>query len=567
MTRPAAIVSMPVQQQPTVSAVIHQCATQVVFADWCDPGRRCVQSAHPVQDAIDTLDPECAGTRFIEITTEQSPASVAPVPQDVTIKGTHDVIIRAAQNTYLGTVRIEGSAGVVLDGLRAQEIVLDSAVGVSVLGTSGADMIRITLAGSGLNEALIDSANGSDHVRLSVHNPLLHLQICDSGSDEVDTDEILDFTYSSMTITGNDVHIGEHGVIRRADMEQHSVFTFGSVTVLSSSVGLHTKIVGLQHVRILGTIEGSHSWLDVRGDQGVFLAETSQIQMLAGRVKLNSQNGQIFVHHHAVVATPSWSSGTQSGFIGLDGSSVLIEGSLAAPSILGPHSGSKRFETFCLPLTDVRLDSFLEPGIGGVVTVQGSDIKLDGYAFVDVSGMSGAGTIQFGGGLGGLGLAPANTTMVNNNAVLISSAIITGTGGLMTIWAQKDLRFLGTGIGRGGLFFGSGAFMEISTMGRLGFDGKIDLQGVSHHQEECDGMLLLDPDSVVIGSGPANDGNGGTSNLGPTVAEGAGQCSVPTCASGGNVHITATSIVSNLATTAVSIASAGTIQVQAHYDN
>ena len=83
-----------------------------------------------------------------------------------------------------------------------------------------------------------------------------------------------------------------------------------------------------------------------------------------------------------------------------------------------------------------------------------------------------------------------------------------------------------------------------------------DLRAARCERDQCDGVLLLDPNTVVIGSGPADDGNGGTDSLLPTVSYYTGG-GTPY---GGAVHITASSVVSALQSSDVSITAATTIQ-------
>jgi len=261
-----------------LKAVIQQCEERMEFATACPTfTAACLQSEHPVQQAINSINSECAGPHIIDV--EEGGTSDAIM--DITIRGVENTVLRVAGNAVFGKVRVESSAGLILKNLQLKELVLDSAIGVSLTGTDSSDSIDVTLTGTGFNEAVIDGGKGNDHIRVSVHNPLARLHLQDSGVDSSDTDEILDYTYSPITVHVREIHIGEHGVISRdTSLERHSLFTFSTANVFSPMVGAQMKIVGTRHVLLHGDITAHEAGsFDVSAAHGVHLMENSQIYM------------------------------------------------------------------------------------------------------------------------------------------------------------------------------------------------------------------------------------------------------------------------------------------------
>ncbi|MFP4101332.1 LamG domain-containing protein, partial [Coleofasciculus sp.] len=141
------------------------------------------------------------------------------------------------------------------------------------------------------------------------------------------------------------------------------------------------------------------------------------------------------------------------------------------------------------------------PTIGGEINVIGKTVGLIS-ANIDASGTNGGGTIRMGGDYQGADIIPnADITYVSKNSTIQADALTAGDGGTVIIWADEQTVFYGNISTRGGLNFGNGGFVEISSQQQLAFDGVVD---VSASAGEV-GQLLLDPTSVIIGTSGTND--------------------------------------------------------------
>jgi filamentous hemagglutinin family protein len=146
-----------------------------------------------------------------------------------------------------------------------------------------------------------------------------------------------------------------------------------------------------------------------------------------------------------------------------------------------------------------RIDVSSTMGNGGTVQVLGNRVAvLD--ARINANGATGGGTVRLGGEyLGGrdTGIAPAlrfnsQRTLVDRNSLIRANATVSGEGGRVIVWADRNTGYFGRITGRGGT--GRGAFVEISGRENLAFDGRVEIPGANG----LFGSLLLDPLNVVI---------------------------------------------------------------------
>ncbi len=145
-------------------------------------------------------------------------------------------------------------------------------------------------------------------------------------------------------------------------------------------------------------------------------------------------------------------------------------------------------------------------GVGGSVTVTGTNAVSLASTSVDASGATGGGAIRIGGDFhGGSDLASARTTSINSASTLNASAIVSGDGGTVAVWSDGTTSFAGQIAATGGAGGGNGGYVEVSaspvTHGVLDFTGGADLTAPNG----ATGTLLLDPYDIVISSG-ANSG-------------------------------------------------------------
>ncbi len=160
-----------------------------------------------------------------------------------------------------------------------------------------------------------------------------------------------------------------------------------------------------------------------------------------------------------------------------------------------------------------KLDAsgYLEGQTGGKVYVLGNELSLFNNGTIDISGDSGGGSLFFGGDYQGKGeLQRASDVFVSDGANIFADAVNFGDGGRTIFWADRRNRFYGRVRNRGGLFSGSGGFVEISGREELYFDGSVDTSASNGKV----GTLLLDPGDIEIvnGSGSPDDGEAADGN-------------------------------------------------------
>lgn len=132
---------------------------------------------------------------------------------------------------------------------------------------------------------------------------------------------------------------------------------------------------------------------------------------------------------------------------------------------------------------------------GGRIEVTARDVLLTEAARVDASGSTGGGTVAIGGDWQGRGALPnAQTVSVASGASIDASAIASGLGGTVSVWADGDTRFVGAIAARGGSAGGDGGNIEVSGKARLAFDGDVTASASSGSA----GSVLLDPTNIVI---------------------------------------------------------------------
>src|SRR5690606_22388669 len=96
----------------------------------------------------------------------------------------------------------------------------------------------------------------------------------------------------------------------------------------------------------------------------------------------------------------------------------------------------------------------------------------------------------------------ASRLNVNRQTTLRADATQSGDGGEIVMWSDDATLFTGRASARGGQAGGNGGLVEVSSAGWLGFYGIVDTSAPLGKN----GLLLLDPDNIVIVSGDAGDG-------------------------------------------------------------
>lgn len=138
---------------------------------------------------------------------------------------------------------------------------------------------------------------------------------------------------------------------------------------------------------------------------------------------------------------------------------------------------------------------------GGTVHILGDQVALSS-ATINASGLNGGGKVLIGGGYQGATIAGSDpglnqnaiNTSVDAESTINASAINTGDGGRVNVWADDTAEFFGHANVRGGTLAGNGGFVEVSGRELLNYDGTVNLLGPTGEN----GTLLLDPRNVEV---------------------------------------------------------------------
>ncbi len=217
----------------------------------------------------------------------------------------------------------------------------------------------------------------------------------------------------------------------------------------------------------------------VAANGGALVDVSGRIRAAGGSIEIKAATAQAAVRDAVNVsgALSARSVSGRSGNIVLDGGAggnVVISGKLKA-------TGGKQSK-------------------GGSILVTGSNIGLHG-ALVDVSGGTGGGTVEIGGGPQGNGaLLQATTTSVDSASLIKADATENGNGGSVTVWSDDATTFAGHISARGGAQGGNGGQAEVSGKVELNLTGdysKTPLADLSALRGTT-GTILFDPGTVDI---------------------------------------------------------------------
>ena len=304
-----------------------------------------------------------------------------------------------------------------------------------------------------------------------------------------------------------------------------------------NTLGLESSMLSPGNIINGGAIRGSnlfHSFSDfnVNAGQSVYFANPVGIENILSRVTgsnvsnidgtlgvngtanlfLLNPNGIIFGENAALDISGSFTASTANSFTFADGSefqaaptagelltmSVPLgvqfndrpQGNLTNAGNLTVGNGS----TLTLFGKDVVNSGDLT-ALAGTVQVLGDRVALIDQTEIDVSSPTGNGQVFIGGNYQGVGDLPnATSTFVDTDVVINASALTSGDGGQVVIWADGNTRFLGSIDSKGGSAGGNGGLVEVSGKQQLDFDGDVDTSAVIG----INGTLLLDPDNITI---------------------------------------------------------------------
>ena len=176
------------------------------------------------------------------------------------------------------------------------------------------------------------------------------------------------------------------------------------------------------------------------------------------------------------------------GAVGVNG--LSLNGSVTANSI-GAYAAAVT--------VGGSLDASNANGVGGRIQVTASDrVTLGETAVISATGSIGGGNVSIGGDLHGTGLTPnAQFVTVKAGSVINASALLSGNGGTVAVWADNATDFAGLITAKGGANSGNGGFVETSGKITLAFTGRADTSAA----HGLVGTLLLDPRDIEIDSG------------------------------------------------------------------
>ena len=140
---------------------------------------------------------------------------------------------------------------------------------------------------------------------------------------------------------------------------------------------------------------------------------------------------------------------------------------------------------------DGNVDATGSAGRGGMANVTGQNVVVAVNAALDVSGSTGGGMINIGGGFqGGVeSLRNSESTVVGGTATLKADAVNTGNGGNVVVWSSGDTIFGGEISARAMGEVGRGGLIEVSGKENLLYMGSVDASAVSGER----GTVLFDP--------------------------------------------------------------------------
>ncbi len=141
-------------------------------------------------------------------------------------------------------------------------------------------------------------------------------------------------------------------------------------------------------------------------------------------------------------------------------------------------------------------------GKGGIANVTGANVVVAVQATMDVSGLTGGGQINVGGGFQGRNdsLRNSDSTVVGGLAILKADAVNTGDAGQVVVWSDGDTIFGGEIRARALGTTGRGGLVEISGKRNLTYNGVISATSVSGNR----GTVLFDPGDVNVGDGASS---------------------------------------------------------------
>ncbi len=269
--------------------------------------------------------------------------------------------------------------------------------------------------------------------------------------------------------------------------------------------------------------------LDLYGDGLINLQASPAItqQLVSNSGTINAQGGQVLLTAAAAENLVN-SLVNMSGVIDADTAggqqgqvNITALGSNAVANNVAANKGQLQGDSEVLVSGSISASGKGTGQTGGAITVTGDNVGILSGSVIDASGDAGGGVIQIGGDFHGLGSTPtALHTIVQSGATIDASAVNTGNGGDVTVWADQWTTFAGSILAHGGVFSGNGGYVETSGKVNLSMNGSVDASAPHGNA----GTWLMDPADVTISSSDGNiTGNSTSPNFTPT---GAGEATI-----------------------------------------
>lgn len=274
----------------------------------------------------------------------------------------------------------------------------------------------------------------------------------------------------------------------------HFTDVSGGVVNRGTLNGSLIALIG-QHVANYGTINAPNGMVTMVAGDDVLIGQADRHFMVritgmgaAARRNVDTSSGAAVENHGTINATGSGGGGKVVWGAGdVYAMGLFNSGTVKAANVQATATGSDAN-------IGGTLDASNANGQGGNVVVTADNITVTGT--IDASGSTGGGDIRIGGDARGEGDLPtAQTTRIEQGAVLRADAAGNGDAGSVVVWADDSTYFRGA-ISAAAFGDGQGGFAEVSGKIDLDFSfaGGIDLRGVNGSA----GTLLLDPGAVSV---------------------------------------------------------------------
>gem|GEM_PF-3124632 len=453
--------------------------------------------------------------------------------------GSGSAILNHSAAVALGTMDIGGSLNVNAGGDITQGAAFNVA-GAANFSTSGTNYIEIA-------EALAESIDADESVTdASSIGPDIDGIDTTAGGDEA---IVADSTAESTTVTLADeaVTAAAKSIVLDATDNIISgpvtfntegaddnviVNTLSSLDLGASAVGGGLTVSAVESITQSGSIEAGS--VAVSSDASVTLSKNvtatdGDIGLSAGdavvltETSVLAANGDVTVEGGTVTGAGAIRS-TDAGDIDIasEGDLTLESTSVVESQSVGDKTGTITItggETGIVSVSGVIDASGNETGeTGGTVHVLGEKVGFFGDASITASGDAGGGTVLIGGDYQGKNsdIRNALRTYVGPDAVIDASAISTGDGGRVIVWANENTNFYGNITATGGDNSGDGGFAEVSGK-HLNYQGLTDLRAPVGET----GTLLLDPDNIAIQDSGTEDIQGAGTTGDPWISNNA----------------------------------------------